>query len=86
MKTLLFEREFGVSIDDFEDITQIDRFIEGRIGKPLMVVDRRDTLTLRGGNVFKIRNITRDSLEADIDKSLKEVEAQLERLKIEERA
>jgi hypothetical protein len=35
MKTLYFEKKFGVNIDDFHATTEIDEFIESRIGKKL---------------------------------------------------
>jgi len=80
MKTLIFEEECGVSIDDFEDIAQIDKFVEKRLGRPLEVTDRRTSLTLRGGNVFRLNRETRESLEAAVNASMKAVEAQRARL------
>ena len=85
MRTLVFEKEYGVSIDDFEDITQIDRFIEEKLGHPLTVTDRRTSFTMRGGNVFRVRDVTREHLEKEIDESIKEVEAQEARLQAQER-
>jgi len=83
MKTLIFEEECGVSIEDFEDITQIDEFMEKKLGRPLEVTDRRTSLTMRGGNVFKVSRESRESLEAAIDASMKAVEAQRKRLRAE---
>jgi len=79
-KTLLFEEKYGVSIDDFEDTVAIDRFIEAQIGRPLEVNDRRTTFTLRGGNIFKVSNRTRESMDASISKSFDAVKAQMKRL------
>lgn len=85
MKTLLFEEEYGVSIDDFEDIAQIDEFLEKKIGRSLEVADRRTSITQRGGNVFRVSRETEGSLESAISESMKAVEAQRARLKGEMR-
>ena len=59
-RTLIFEERYGVSIDDFEDILQIDQFIEEKLGRPLKITDRRTSFTMRGGSVLKIRGIDRE--------------------------
>ena len=80
MKTIIFEKEYGVSIDDFEDTIAVDRFIESKIGRQLEVTDGRTTFTMRGGNVFKVTDRTRESLDASIEKSFAALDAQSKRL------
>jgi hypothetical protein len=79
-KTLLFEKECDVSIDDFEDIVQIDRFLEKRLGHPLKVTDRRTSLTMRGGHVLGTSSESREELESAISSEIKALEAQRVRL------
>jgi len=83
-KTIIFEEKYGVSIDDFEDAVAIDKFIEKRIGRPLEVNDGRSTFTMRGGNVFKVTNRTRDSLDSSIARSIEVMKAQGSRLMLSE--
>jgi predicted RNA-binding Zn ribbon-like protein len=80
MKTMVFEEQYDVSIDDFEDTAAIDRFIESKTGRSLEVNDRRTTFTLRGGNVFRASNRSRESVDASISKSFDAMKAQRKRL------
>ncbi len=83
-KTIIFEREYGVSIDDFEDTMAIDRFIESKIGRPLKITDRRNSFTMRGGNVFRSSDMTKEELEKNVDESIKAIRAQRDRLEKEQ--
>jgi hypothetical protein len=42
MKTLFFEKKYNVNIEDFNTTTEIDEFIESKIGHKLKVI-RIDT-------------------------------------------
>jgi len=54
-KTILFEEKYGVSIDDFDSIGEIDRFIESKIGGPLGITNHRTPSAMCDDNVFRIR-------------------------------
>lgn len=83
-KTIIFEKQYGVSIDDFEDTIAVDKFIEAQIGRPLEVTDRRTSLTIRGGHIFGVsKKMTRESLERDVDESMIAIEAQRVRITAE---
>jgi len=79
-KTIIFEKKYGVSIDDFEDTKKIDAFIESKIGRPLAVKKRQTALTARGGNVFRVSNKSSESIDASFSKSADNMIAQIERL------
>lgn len=83
-KTIIFEKQYGVSIDDFEDTIAVDKFIEAQIGRPLEVTDCRTSLTIRGGHIFGVsKKMTRESLERDVDESMIAIEAQRVRITAE---
>ena len=38
MKTIFFEKEYGVDIDNFKSTVDVDSFIESKIGRKLKVI------------------------------------------------
>ena len=69
MKTIFFERAFGVDIRSFNTTEDVDKFIERRRGKKMRVVEINTHLVQKRGNVFRIRYYDIDGL---VDRTLDE--------------
>jgi len=55
MRTLYFEKKYGVNIKDFKSTTEIDQVIEKSLGRSLKLTRRENPLVNHGGCVFKLR-------------------------------
>ena len=55
-KTVIFEKKYGVNINDFSTIEEIDKFIEEKKGKKLELIKLDDRgIAHSRGNVFELR-------------------------------
>jgi hypothetical protein len=55
MKTVYFEEVYGVDINRFKSIEEIDDFVSEKSGKPLQVASTSSNIIDRTGNVLKIK-------------------------------
>ena len=55
MRTLYFEKKYGVNIKDFKSTTEIDQVIEKSLGRSLRLTRCENPLVNHGGCVFKLR-------------------------------
>jgi len=63
MKTVYFEEAYGVNINRFKSIEEIDRFVAEKSGRPLPIAPVSSNVIDRTGNVLKIKKY-------DIDRKL----------------
>lgn len=55
MRTVYFEKKYGVNIKDFKSTTEIDQVIERDLGRDLKLTRCENPLVNHGGCVFKLR-------------------------------
>lgn len=55
-ETVIFERKYGVNMNDFSTTEEVDRIIEEKIGRKLQIIKLEDhgIVHSRGG-IFKLR-------------------------------
>ncbi|MDO8841864.1 hypothetical protein [Methanocalculus sp.] len=56
MKTMYFEKKFGISIDDLKSTIEIDDVIEKKIGRALRVKKQESLLINHAGCVFSLKD------------------------------
>jgi hypothetical protein len=66
-KTIYFEEKYGVNINQFKSIEEIDSFVEGKIGRPLTVVSTASNVIDRTGNVLTVKKY---DIEKMLEKAL----------------
>lgn len=55
MRTLYFEKKYGVKIEDFRSTAEIDQVIERDLGRDLKLTRCENPLVNHGGCVFKLK-------------------------------
>ncbi len=68
MKTVFFEKIYGVNITNFKTTEDVNKFIESR-GKKPRIVELESSIANERGNIFNIRHFNVDDL---VDAALKE--------------
>ncbi len=53
-KTIFFEEKYGVDIARFRSITDVDSFVEERLGRKLEVKQINSNIVSKSGNLFGI--------------------------------
>ncbi len=54
-KTVIFEEKYGVGIEQFSTTSDVEKFIEDKIGRKLQVVESDDHgIVSTRGNIFKL--------------------------------
>lgn len=62
MKTVIFEKKYGVDIDEFKTTNDVDTFLEKKLGRPLKVID------------VPVERVIKIDIDAKIDAALDELE------------
>ncbi|MEA1870071.1 MAG: hypothetical protein U9N09_08025 [Euryarchaeota archaeon] len=61
-KTVIFEKKYGVDIEDFSTTTDVEKFIENITSKKLQVANPEDhSIASSRGSVFKMRTYDIDN-------------------------
>jgi len=56
-KTVIFEEKYGVGIEEFSTTSDVEKFIEDKIGRKLQVIESDDHgIVSNRGNIFKLRD------------------------------
>ena len=56
-KTVIFEEKYGVGIEKFSTTSDVEKFIEDKIGRELQVVEPVDHgIVSTRGNIFRLRD------------------------------
>ncbi len=56
-KTVIFEEKYGVGIEKFSTTSDVEKFIEDKIGRELQVIELDDHgIVSTRGNIFKLRD------------------------------
>lgn len=56
-KTVIFEEKYGVGIEKFSTTSDVEKFIEDKIGRELQVVESGDHgIVSTRGNIFKLKD------------------------------
>lgn len=66
-RTVIFEKKYKANMNDFHSIEDVDKFIEGKIGRKMKVTKTDSNIVDNTGNVFKIKQYDINGL---IDKAL----------------
>ena len=53
-KTIFFEEKYGVEISQFRSISDVDSFVEKKLGRKLEVRPINSNIVSKSGNLFRI--------------------------------
>ena len=65
MKSIIFEKKYGVKIEDVKTIKDIEDIVENKSGKKVRFSQSGNLLMVRGGHVFDIVEYKDPSIKID---------------------